>query len=63
MGSYAGSATTSWRNSTIHVYNCVTVAEIVNLPNQFVSTTPYFVVPQTHWIVWYVPQILVGHHD
>ncbi|THH00560.1 hypothetical protein EW026_g1985 [Hermanssonia centrifuga] len=51
MGSYAGSATTSWRNSTIHVYNCVTVAEIVNLPNQFVSTTPYFVVPQTHWIV------------
>jgi ubiquitin-conjugating enzyme E2 Q len=42
-----------WPNSNILPSSCVAVAEIVNLPNQFVSKSPYLVVAQTHWIVWY----------
>ncbi len=41
--------------------NCVALAEIVNLPNKFVSTNPYFVVDKTDWIIWYVQLSLSDH--
>ena len=52
MDSYSQIATTIWPSSCLGVRNCAVVAEIVNLPERFVSTSPYFVVAQTEWIVW-----------
>lgn len=54
MGHYAQSGRSTWRKSRICPTNCVALAEIVNLPSQFVSHNPYFVIKDTHWIVWYV---------
>ncbi|KAI0628025.1 hypothetical protein C8Q77DRAFT_1151557 [Trametes polyzona] len=51
LGSYSTSSGTFWRNSELKVASCVALAEIVNLPSQFRSTNPYFVVSQTEWIV------------
>ncbi|KAM5545525.1 hypothetical protein V8D89_000563 [Ganoderma adspersum] len=50
-GNYAAGAQTCWRNSATRINNCVALAEIVNLPSKFVSTSPYFVVAQTDWIM------------
>ncbi|KAI9060756.1 hypothetical protein FKP32DRAFT_1613420 [Trametes sanguinea] len=51
LGSYAASASSYWRNSASKTGACVALAEIVNLPSKFVSTSPFFVVKQTEWIV------------
>ncbi|KDQ51732.1 hypothetical protein JAAARDRAFT_497248 [Jaapia argillacea MUCL 33604] len=51
MGSYAVKSQTCWRNSNIRPNSCAALAEIVNLPQQFVSNNPYFVIAQTDWIV------------
>ncbi|CCM01551.1 uncharacterized protein FIBRA_03609 [Fibroporia radiculosa] len=51
MGSYARTSDIWWPGSTIGVHQCAALAEIVNLPSQFVSQQPFFVVSQTHWIV------------
>ncbi|OSC99575.1 hypothetical protein PYCCODRAFT_1446686 [Trametes coccinea BRFM310] len=51
LGSYAASATVCWQNSACKAAVCVALAEIVNLPSMFVSTSPFFVVNQTEWIV------------
>ncbi|KAI0643473.1 hypothetical protein C8Q79DRAFT_979163 [Trametes meyenii] len=48
---YAQSAAFFWRNSSAKPSACVALAEIVNLPNKFKSTSPHLVVPQTEWIV------------
>ncbi|KAG5647979.1 hypothetical protein DXG03_007013 [Asterophora parasitica] len=51
MGVYAQAGRTSWRRSKISPTNCVALAEIVNLPQEFVSQNPHFVVKDTHWII------------
>ncbi|KAI0773052.1 hypothetical protein BD413DRAFT_538699, partial [Trametes elegans] len=51
LGTYAAGATSCWRNSAVKASACVALAEIVNLPEKFVSTNPFFVVSQTEWIV------------
>ncbi|KAJ3535766.1 hypothetical protein NM688_g6931 [Phlebia brevispora] len=51
MTGYTGMTVTSWPKTALYISSCVALAEIVNLPNEFRSTTPFFVVPQTHWIV------------
>ncbi|KAF5342715.1 hypothetical protein D9758_015872 [Tetrapyrgos nigripes] len=51
MGHYATAAATAWRHSRSRPQSCVTLAEVVNLPNEFVSNNPYFVVQHTSWIV------------
>ncbi|KII84929.1 hypothetical protein PLICRDRAFT_116954 [Plicaturopsis crispa FD-325 SS-3] len=48
---YAQASPHSWRNSKIVPTTCTTLAEIVNLPSKFTSTSPYLVVPQTEWII------------
>jgi ubiquitin-conjugating enzyme E2 Q len=50
-GSYAQASGTCWRNSACIPSACVALAEIVNLPNQFVSRNPFLVVAQTEWIL------------
>ena len=52
MSSYARASNSFWPSSALQVSSCVALAEIVNLPQQFVSSSPYFVVQHTHWIVW-----------
>ncbi|TCD64374.1 hypothetical protein EIP91_004205 [Steccherinum ochraceum] len=44
-------AATSWPVQRQQLTRCAAVAEIVNLPSQFVSSSPYFVVQHTDWIV------------
>lgn len=51
MGSYAGRGVSKWKNSAMCPMSCVALAEIVNLPKQFVSNNPYFVVAETSWII------------
>ncbi|KAH9940093.1 uncharacterized protein BXZ73DRAFT_88813 [Epithele typhae] len=51
VGSYALGANSCWRNSASRIASCVALAEIVNLPHQFTSQNPYFVVKQTEWIM------------
>ncbi|KAI0668099.1 hypothetical protein C8Q78DRAFT_1099205 [Trametes maxima] len=48
---YAQSAGFYWKNSAAKPSACVALAEIVNLPSKFKSTSPFLVVPQTEWIV------------
>src|ERR1700733_15828770 len=55
MSSYAVPGRSAWRKSKICPTNCGALAEIVNLPSQFVSKNPHFVIKDTHWIVWYLP--------
>ncbi|KAJ3847933.1 hypothetical protein EV368DRAFT_76467 [Lentinula lateritia] len=51
MGHYAGgNRAASWRNSKICPSSCVAIVELVNLPSEFVSSTPHFVVDKTHWL-------------
>jgi hypothetical protein len=52
MGSYAVGSSTRWRNSTSTPSSAVALAAIVNLPEEFVSRSPYLVVAQTDWILW-----------
>ncbi|KAG6911970.1 hypothetical protein DXG01_000218 [Tephrocybe rancida] len=51
MGTYAQPGRSTWRKSKICPTNCVALAEVVNLPNEFVSHNPYFVIKDTHWII------------
>jgi hypothetical protein len=53
MGSYAVGSSTRWRNSTSTPSSAVALAAIVNLPEEFVSRSPYLVVAQTDWILWW----------
>jgi ubiquitin-conjugating enzyme E2 Q len=57
MGSYAQAAQTRWKNSSSAPSMCVALAEIVNLPSEFVSRNPYLVVSQTDWIIWYAAAV------
>ncbi|KAH6905576.1 hypothetical protein BKA70DRAFT_1372977 [Coprinopsis sp. MPI-PUGE-AT-0042] len=51
MGTYAQGARAVWKRSQTSPTNCVALVEMVNLPNQFVSNNPYFVVAETSWLV------------
>ncbi|KAH7100349.1 hypothetical protein BKA62DRAFT_706762 [Auriculariales sp. MPI-PUGE-AT-0066] len=51
MGHYAQRGTSKWKNSAMCPTSCVALAEIVNLPKQFVSSNPYFVVADATWII------------
>ncbi|KIK53259.1 hypothetical protein GYMLUDRAFT_49424 [Collybiopsis luxurians FD-317 M1] len=52
MGHYAGGNTgAGWPKSKVGPTSCVALVEVVNLPLEFVSSNPYFVVNQTHWLV------------
>lgn len=59
MGGYAQGTNSVWRHSKLNPTNCVALAEIVNLPAQFVSSSPYFVIKDTHWIMWYLSLVLL----
>jgi hypothetical protein len=53
MGHYAqGSRVTGWRNSKLGPTACAALCEVVNLPHEFVSNNPFFVIQHTEWIVW-----------
>lgn len=54
MGPYAGSSSTRWSKSTICPTSVFAIAEIVNLPREFVSASPYYVVQFVDWIMWCV---------
>ncbi|KAJ6632300.1 hypothetical protein B0H10DRAFT_1865630 [Mycena sp. CBHHK59/15] len=51
MGHYAAGGRVCWRKSKLSPTSCVALAEIVNLPAQFVSSNPHFVIKDTHWIM------------
>ncbi|KAG5729844.1 Ubiquitin-conjugating enzyme E2Q-like protein 1 [Termitomyces sp. T112] len=51
MGTYAQTGRSTWRKSRTSPTNCVALAEVVNLPHEFVSHNPYFVIKDTHWII------------
>lgn len=53
FGHYAQGGVT-WRNSRSYPQSCAALAEIVNLPEKFVSSNPHYVVADTTWIVWCV---------
>lgn len=51
MGTYATRGSCRWKSSAIIPSACVALAEIVNLPEKFVSNNPFFVVADTSWII------------
>lgn len=51
IGSYARGTSSRWCNTELNITSCVVLAEIINLPDQFTSQNPYFVVKQTDWIL------------
>lgn len=52
LGAYSRSTNVpSWHGSVVKPFECATLAEIVNLPDKFVNTSPYLVVRQTDWIL------------
>ncbi|KAJ7896772.1 hypothetical protein B0H14DRAFT_3425556 [Mycena olivaceomarginata] len=55
MGHYAAGGRVCWRKSKLGPTSCVALAEVVNLPKQFMSSNPHFVVRGTEWIMCYVP--------
>lgn len=58
MGHYAGgNRAAGWRNSKICPSSCVAIVELVNLPSEFVSSAPHFVVDKTHWLFVYVSSL------
>jgi ubiquitin-conjugating enzyme E2 Q len=42
----------NWKNSQLFPQSCAALAEIVNLPEKFVSSNPHYVVADTTWIIW-----------
>lgn len=54
FGTYAQGGIT-WKNSQLYPQSCAALAEIVNLPEKFVSSSPHYVVSDTTWIIWCVP--------
>lgn len=52
VGSYAHGSGHTWLNSKINAQSCIALAEIVNLPGEYVSINPFLVVNKTEWIVW-----------
>ncbi|KIJ34113.1 hypothetical protein M422DRAFT_783010 [Sphaerobolus stellatus SS14] len=51
MGTYATSTHVRWSKSAISPSSCFALAEIINSPGEFKSTSPYYVVPNVDWIL------------
>ncbi|KAJ7878503.1 hypothetical protein B0H14DRAFT_3435499 [Mycena olivaceomarginata] len=51
MGHYAAGGRVCWRKSKLGPTSCVALAEVVNLPKQFVNSNLHFVVKDTEWIM------------
>ncbi|KAJ7213658.1 hypothetical protein B0H12DRAFT_1061615 [Mycena haematopus] len=51
MSHYAAGGRASWRKSKLGPTTCCALAEVVNLPQKFVSSNPHFVVKDTEWIM------------
>ncbi len=47
--SYAGSSSAPWPNSDLKFTYCMSLNEIINAPDEFVSTSPHYVVSQNDW--------------
>ena len=53
MGHYSsGTNKSSWKKTRTGPTNCMALTEVVNLPAQFVSSNPHYVIKDTHWIMW-----------
>lgn len=50
LGSYSVPAGSSWKQSEFTVGKVAAICEIVNLPTEYVSQNPYFVVQHTEWV-------------
>lgn len=50
QGYAASDATSPWPNSALNISSVISLCEIVNAPERFVSTTPHLVVGQVDWI-------------
>ncbi|KAJ7187359.1 hypothetical protein C8R46DRAFT_880049 [Mycena filopes] len=51
MGHYAAAGRACWRKSKLGPTSCTALAEVVNLPSQFVSSSPHYVLKDTEWIM------------
>ncbi|KAI5891455.1 uncharacterized protein SCHCODRAFT_02629145 [Schizophyllum commune H4-8] len=51
MSTYAQRGTKTWEGSEVIPLQCTALAEIVNLPGEFVSRDPHLVVANTDWIM------------
>jgi ubiquitin-conjugating enzyme E2 Q len=49
---YAKGGGGAWKNSVTRPSVCIALAEIINLPHKFTSSSPFYVVQQTEWIMW-----------
>ncbi|BGP24987.1 hypothetical protein JCM10295v2_003907 [Rhodotorula toruloides] len=50
LGHYAQPTSTMWKNSDFPISKMAAICEITNLPAEFVSNNPYFVVSDISWI-------------
>ncbi|KAG8162388.1 hypothetical protein KVR01_008153 [Diaporthe batatas] len=50
QGYAASDATSRWPHSALHISSVISLCEIVNAPDRFVSTNPHLVVGQVDWI-------------
>ncbi|GAA5978067.1 hypothetical protein JCM5350_007386 [Sporobolomyces pararoseus] len=50
LGTYAQPTGTAWKNADYPIAKLAALAEIVNLPNEFVSRNPHLVVDKVDWI-------------
>ncbi|KAL2135234.1 hypothetical protein VTI74DRAFT_9326 [Chaetomium olivicolor] len=46
---YTGSAAPTWPNSDLGITSCLSLNEIINAPDEFVSSRPHYVVSQLDW--------------
>ncbi|TFY60148.1 hypothetical protein EVJ58_g5335 [Rhodofomes roseus] len=60
---YSARGSTGWKNSALSIQSCVALAQIVNMPSQFVNTNPYFVVAKTDWIICRYLLVQAANHD
>ena len=49
---YFAAGRTAWKKSKTGPVNCMALTEVVNLPSKFVSSSPHYVIKDTHWIMW-----------
>ncbi|GAA6000083.1 hypothetical protein JCM10207_006044 [Rhodosporidiobolus poonsookiae] len=51
LGHYAAAANNYWKNAEFGVSKLAAICEVNNLPKEFVSSNPYFVIAQLDWII------------
>jgi len=50
LGTYSAPAASAWKQSEFAVGKVAAICEIVNLPDEFTSSSPYFVVQHVEWV-------------